>query len=49
MSDHRQAPSRRSLLSIIGVVAGSAATYHAMTGLDYAQGSAFRSHFRQPL
>ena len=34
-------PSRRSLLSMIGVVAGSAAMYHAMTELGYAQGSSF--------
>src|SRR5579863_3759014 len=35
------APSRRSLLSMIGVVAGSAAMYHAMTELGYAEGSTF--------
>ncbi len=35
------APSRRSLLSMIGVMAGSAAMYHAMTELGYAEGSAF--------
>ena len=35
------APSRRSLLSMIGVVAGSAAMYHAMTELGYAEGSRF--------
>src|SRR3954468_22188114 len=35
------APSRRSLLSMIGTVAGSAAMYHAMTELGYAEGSAF--------
>ena len=34
-------PSRRSLLSMIGVVAGSAAMYHAMTELGYADGSTF--------
>ena len=34
-------PSRRSLLSMIGVVAGSAAMYHAMTELGYAEGSTF--------
>ena len=34
-------PSRRSLLSMIGVVAGSAAMYHAMTELGYAEGSSF--------
>ncbi len=34
-------PSRRSLLSMIGVVAGSAAMYHAMTELGYAEGSRF--------
>ena len=39
MSD--TAPSRRSLLSMIGVVAGSAAMYHAMTEMGYAQGSDF--------
>ena len=41
MSDISPAPSRRSLLSMIGVVAGSAAMYHAMTELGYAEGSAF--------
>ncbi len=41
MSDTSRAPSRRSLLSMIGVVAGSAAMYHAMTELGYAEGSAF--------
>src|SRR6187455_1505715 len=34
-------PSRRSLLNMIGVVAGSAAMYHAMTELGYAEGSSF--------
>ena len=33
--------SRRDLLSLVGSVAGSAAMYHAMTELDYAEGSAF--------
>ncbi len=37
----RPAPSRRALLSMIGVVAGSAAMYHAMTELGYAEGSTF--------
>src|ERR1700756_2551762 len=36
------APSRRSLLSMIGVVAGSAAMYHAMTELGYANESTFK-------
>ena len=34
-------PSRRSLFQMIGVVAGSAAMYHAMTELGYAEGSSF--------
>ncbi len=34
-------PSRRSLLNMIGVVAGSAAMYHAMTELGYAGESNF--------
>jgi monoamine oxidase len=33
--------SRRSLLSMIGVLAGSAAMYNAMTELGYAEGSTF--------
>jgi hypothetical protein len=41
MSGNRTSPSRRSLLSMIGVVAGSAAMYHAMTELGYAEGSTF--------
>ena len=41
MSENRTSPSRRSLLSMIGVVAGSAAMYHAMTELGYAEGSTF--------
>jgi monoamine oxidase len=41
MSGNRTSPSRRSLLSMIGVVAGSAAMYHAMTELGYAEGSSF--------
>jgi len=41
MSDPSITPSRRSLLSMIGVVAGSAAMYHAMTELGYAEGSTF--------
>ena len=41
MQAQDSAPSRRSLLSMIGVVAGSAAMYHAMTELGYAEGSAF--------
>ena len=41
MADNGAAPSRRSLLSMIGVVAGSAAMYHAMTELGYAEGSTF--------
>ena len=42
MSDQPIAPSRRSLLSMIGVVAGSAAMYHAMTELGYANESTFK-------
>ncbi len=34
--------SRRSLLNMIGVVAGSAAMYHAMTELGYAGESTFK-------
>ena len=34
--------SRRDLLSLIGVVAGSAAMYHAMTSLGFASNSAYR-------
>src|ERR1700728_5393108 len=34
--------SRRSLLSMIGVLAGSAAMYNAMTELGYAEGSTFK-------
>jgi monoamine oxidase len=41
MTDQFRAPSRRSLLSMIGVVAGSAAMYHAMTEMGYAEGSTF--------
>src|SRR6201994_2244623 len=41
MTDQTPAPSRRSLLSMIGVMAGSAAMYHAMTELGYAEGSTF--------
>jgi len=41
MSTSGTTPSRRSLLSMIGVVAGSAAMYHAMTELGYAEGSSF--------
>ncbi|HTC82713.1 MAG TPA: NAD(P)/FAD-dependent oxidoreductase [Rhizomicrobium sp.] len=42
MTDQPIAPSRRSLLSMIGVVAGSAAMYHAMTELGYAGESTFK-------
>ena len=35
------AVSRRSLFRMIGVVAGSAAMYHAMTELGYARKSTF--------
>src|SRR6201995_4114046 len=35
------AMSRRSLLSMIGTVAGSAAMYHAMTEMGYAQESGY--------
>src|SRR4051812_39283709 len=41
MDKSQPAPSRRSLLSMIGTVAGSAAMYHAMTELGYAEGSSF--------
>lgn len=41
MTDQITTPDRRSLLSMIGVVAGSAAMYHAMTALGYAEGSTF--------
>ncbi len=41
MHDRHPAPSRRSLLGMIGAVAGSAAMYHAMTELGYAEGSTF--------
>src|SRR3954464_11092206 len=42
MTDQPLAPSRRSLLSMIGVVAGSAAMYHAMTELALADTSTFK-------
>ena len=42
MTDQPMAPSRRSLLSMIGVVAGSAAMYHAMTELALADTSTFK-------
>jgi monoamine oxidase len=42
MTDQPIAPSRRSLLSMIGVVAGSAAMYHAMTEMGYADTSTFK-------
>jgi monoamine oxidase len=38
----KPSPSRRSLLGMIGVVAGSAAMFHAMTELGYAEGSPFQ-------
>lgn len=43
MTDNLPAPSRRSLLSMIGVVAGSAAMYHAMTEMGYAESSIFET------
>jgi monoamine oxidase len=42
MTDQPIAPSRRSLLSMIGVVAGSAAMYHAMTEMALADTSTFK-------
>jgi monoamine oxidase len=41
MTDQIPAPTRRSLLSMIGLMAGSAAMYHAMTELGYAGESTF--------
>ena len=41
MTGNPVSPNRRSLFSMIGVVAGSAAMYHAMTELGYAEGSSF--------
>ena len=40
--DNNSSPSRRSLLSMIGVAAGSAAMYHAMTSLALADTSTFK-------
>ena len=40
------APSRRDLLSLIGTVAGSAAMYHAMSGLGFASDSGYRGPVR---
>src|SRR5258707_13607544 len=42
MMDQVLAPSRRSLLSMIGVVAGSAAMYHAMTEMALPDTSTFK-------
>ena len=42
MTDQHMAPSRRSLLTMIGVVAGSAAMYHAMNELALADTSTFK-------
>ena len=42
MTEQSMAPSRRSLLSMIGVVASSAAMYHAMTELALADTSTFK-------
>src|SRR3569623_1311628 len=42
MIDQFNAPSRRSLLNMIGVVAGSAAMYHAMTPLALADTSTIK-------
>ena len=39
---HKLAPSRRSLLTMIGVAAGSAAMYHAMNELALADTSTFK-------
>jgi len=47
MTDQTTAPSRRSLLSMIGVMAGSAAMYHAMTELGYAGESTFTGPIKQ--
>jgi monoamine oxidase len=46
MTDQPIAPSRRSLLSMIGVIAGSAAMYHAMTELGYAGESTFKGQIK---
>ena len=42
MTNQPIAPSRRSLLTMIGVVAGSAAMYHAMNELALADTSTFK-------
>jgi len=42
MTDQLPAPTRRSLLGMIGMVAGSAAMYHAMTELALADTSTFK-------
>ena len=42
MSEPRIPMSRRDCLGMIGVVAGSAAMYHAMTSLALADGSTFK-------
>src|SRR5882757_4421354 len=42
MTDQPIAPSRRSLLSMIGVVAGTTAMYHAMTEMALADTSTFK-------
>jgi monoamine oxidase len=42
MDATHQPQSRRDLLQMIGVVAGSAAMYHAMTSLGYADESTFK-------
>src|SRR5476649_61789 len=42
MTDQIPAPSRRSLLHMIGIVAGSTAMYHAMTEMALADTSTFK-------
>ena len=42
MTNSVEQPTRRSLLGMIGLVAGSAAMYHAMTELGYAGTSSFK-------
>jgi len=46
MSGDVSAPSRRDLLSMIGVMAGSTAMYLAMSELGYAQSTAFKGPAR---
>jgi len=46
MHDEAAGVSRRDLLSLIGVMAGSAAMYHAMTSLGFASESRYRGPVR---